>query len=654
MRIIQRVDKLQNKSAIIKNKINGYWENDIWDFNSEKLNEYNPRGFKINGYFDLTGFQEYIKEEVKYFLIHKMESRLLTMGTMLNTSSHINLVKEFLIKYYPGISSFIEIKPDKGLMQWRTFLIEEGYKVNKVGKISNLLLRGILNQFLTFFESFYDTRDEFEKDIWDVRNIDNSKISIAQSRYTLNFQAVPHKFKDLLKRYMKVCISRYSVSYCENKIINLRLFFDFISWKHEDWEDLRDLSRKDIEDYIAWIIQHYTENSTGNIQNKIRICLQRLKGFLDFIQISEYPEAPIKLAGLLIFKEDSPETPKWNMTNDKYIPEDILTQLDENIQYIKPQEYMPILIILRATGMRISDVLNLRYDKCLEQTKQGWYLLFDITKTKVANHRIPITEEVASIIREQIKNTEDLNKDKSNPRKFLFVRTTGVRTGMPPVPRAIERALNKLAGEKQIIDKEGNIFYFNNHAFRHTKAVELINNGMNLVHVQKWLAHSSPEMTLQYAKLLDTTMRKSWEDIMKKGIFKVNIESGKLQKLDIEDNDLIEWEYIRHNLDAVRIPLGFCLKPSKIQCSNQLNPCLLCANMCTSPEFIHEFEEEIIATKKHIERAKALGRYIWLEKNQTVLERLEAIMTILKSGKIYHRAGKHSREYIGDERNHVK
>ena len=39
---------------------------------------------------------------------------------------------------------------------------------------------------------------------------------------------------------------------------------------------------------------------------------------------------------------------------------------------------------------------------------------------------------------------------------------------------------------------------------------------MNLIHVQKWLAHSSPEMTLRYARVLDTTMRKSWEDVMKK------------------------------------------------------------------------------------------------------------------------------------------
>ena len=76
--------------------------------------------------------------------------------------------------------------------------------------------------------------------------------------------------------------------------------------------------------------------------------------------------------------------------------------------------------------------------------------------------------------------------------------------------------------------------------------------------------------------------------------------------------------------------------------------------MCTSPEFIHEFEEEINITKSQIDRAKTLGRNIWVEKNQTVLERLEAIVGVLRDGKVYHKAGKHKREYIGDERNHVK
>ena len=64
------------------------------------------------------------------------------------------------------------------------------------------------------------------------------------------------------------------------------------------------------------------------------------------------------------------------------------------------------------------------------------------------------------IVNEQIKATEALNKDNINPRKFLFVRTTGVRAGMPPEFRAIERTLNKLAEERHIVDANENIFHF--------------------------------------------------------------------------------------------------------------------------------------------------------------------------------------------------
>lgn len=657
MKIVHKIDISQNKIQIIDDGITGYWRTDIWDFKSTELNKYNPKELTVSGCFDFTGFQEYIKREIKYFFLFKMENKLLTMGTMYNTTRRINLLKEFLNKHYPYIDSFTEINYEKGLMKWRTFLIDKKYKINEKGEISNLMARSILRQILEFFESFYDTRIEYKKDIWDIRKIDKSKIAIAQSKYTLNFKEVPAQFKDLLKEYIKICVSRYSIGYCESKIISIRLFFDFISERHNEWQDLKHLSRKDIEDYIPWIIKYYEEKNTRKTQDRIIDNLLRLRCFIEFIQISEYPGAPIKPVAFLIFKEDIPKRQKWNVDKTKYISEEVLKQLEDNIEFIKPQEYIPIVIILRATGMRISDVLSLRYDKCLDATKQGWYLNFDISKTKVTNHRIPITEEVAMVVNEQIKTTEALSKDNINPRKFLFVRTAGVRVGMPPASRTIERALNKLAEERSIVDTNENIFHFNSHAFRHTKAVELINNGMNLIHVQKWLAHSSPEMTLRYARVLDTTMRKSWEDVMKKGIFKVNVESGKLQKVDIdkiENNDLIEWEYIRHNLDAVRIPLGFCLKPSKIQCNNQLNPCLICSNMCTSPEFIHEFDEEIIKTKNQIDRAKILGRNIWVEKNQTVLERLEAIVAVLRYGKVYHKAGKHKREYIGDERNHVK
>lgn len=170
------------------------------------------------------------------------------------------------------------------------------------------------------------------------------------------------------------------------------------------------------------------------------------------------------------------------------------------------------------------------------------------------------------------------------------------------------------------------------------------------------MAHTSPEMTLVYAKVLDTTLRKSWEQAVQSGLFRI-MDSGQLKQVDIteiDDEDLIEWEYIRYNLDAVRMPLGFCMKPKKQECFTQLNPCLTCRNLCTTPDFLSQYEIEIQETKVLIERGEAQGREVWVEKNKRLLERYEEIVAVLKAGKTRHLAGKKGREYIGKERENVK
>jgi hypothetical protein len=177
---------------------------------------------------------------------------------------------------------------------------------------------------------------------------------------------------------------------------------------------------------------------------------------------------------------------------------------------------------------------------------------------------------------------------------------------------------------------------------------------MNILHVMKWLAHASPQMAANYAQILDTTMRKSWEDAMKNGLFRID-PAGKAIKIDpsdIANEDLIEWEYIRSNLDAVRMPLGYCMKPNKVECKHQLNPCLTCRNLCTTPDFIPQYELEIMEVKAVIQRGMVQGRTIWVDKNQAVLERLETILAVLKGGKTRHLTGKRGREYVGEERTH--
>ena len=102
------------------------------------------------------------------------------------------------------------------------------------------------------------------------------------------------------------------------------------------------------------------------------------------------------------------------------------------------------------------------------------------------------------------------------------------------------------------------------------------------------------------------------------------------------------------------MPLGFCMKPKKQDCFTQLNPCLTCRNLCTTPDFLPQYELEIQETKMLIERGKAQGREVWVEKNQHLLERYEEIVTVLRSGQTRHLAGKQGREYVGKERENVK
>src|SRR5258708_34560814 len=104
-----------------------------------------------------------------------------------------------------------------------------------------------------------------------------------------------------------------------------------------------------------------------------------------------------------------------------------------------------------------------------------------------------------------------------NPKQWLFPaskrhrNSARFRYGDSLDGTSMYKELNRLAKRQQIKDDQDHIFHFRLHAFRHTKGIELVNNGMSLTMVQQWMAHASPEMTIIYAKILDETMRVQWQ-----------------------------------------------------------------------------------------------------------------------------------------------
>jgi integrase len=128
-------------------------------------------------------------------------------------------------------------------------------------------------------------------------------------------------------------------------------------------------------------------------------------------------------------------------------------------------------------------------------------LVGDIHKTRVLGHRVPISADVAAVIEVQIRLVRQAFTEAENAGRFLFPNPHPARLGLPVSPNVIRAAFERFVKRYEIVDPSGQPFRLRAHAFRHTKAVELINNGMGMTYVQQWLAHLTPEMTLIYAHL---------------------------------------------------------------------------------------------------------------------------------------------------------
>lgn len=632
------------KMAVIQEQLKGYFENDIWVMTDPFFDVYGGgKKWSISKKnINFTVFPTYLRDEVKFFFAFQLVNENLTLKTLIMYAATFKLLSSFLKKYYPKIKALVEIHDTQFLLKYKTFSVNSGPESSGSGGYKTHI--SFINSIINFLYNFYDTRDEVDKDIWDVRKIPHARYTKSKNDYLLSFKKIPLIYRNTVKDYCKFALTYLGQGKLSEHIRGISCFVNYIKQIHPEWNDFRQLKREDIENFLIFFSQ---VNADLN-QNYKRALLSSVKSFLEYLQRSEHRDAPEKPIRTLIFKEDFPKGQKMNENKIKYIPEAVMNQLEclisQNPEDISPpmgdkeKEYIPIVILLMATGWRISDILNLRFENCLITTNNGYYLQGDIPKTSVKQHRVPIDNEVAMVLQTIIEQTKEKSTSENNPEGYLFVRTRGKRKGKPFSSQSVQKALIRWAERYSIVDQNGEIYHFKNHAFRHTKGVELINLGMNLTHVMKWFAHASPEMTMVYAKIADDTLRKEWEQAQaKKGpLLRVDLGRAKVSEMDM-DEDLIHWEYIRSNIEAARVPLGYCLASKKEGCPFVITPCLTCPNFCTTPENLPDFEQEIEKVEEHLELTKHYP--IYNEKTQEQLANLIRIRDQLSEGKMHRGDG---------------
>ena len=247
-----------------------------------------------------------------------------------------------------------------------------------------------------------------------------------------------------------------------------------------------------------------------------------------------------------------------------------------------------------------------------------------------------------------IDKAKELSTEENNPKKYLFNTYEGKLKGKPLAKATLLYTIKRLIVQKDIRDVNGELYHFRLHSLRHTRAKEYVEQGMGISVIQQILGHQSLQMTVHYATVSENVLYEKWKNTEDLELFKVDTTTNELIEVDLNSDtgeNLIRYEYVKKNLDAVRVPFGVCFKASKLPCKQQMNHCLTCASFCTTIENIPEYEEEIEKVKQQIEISNRCGRELWAEKNEQYLNVLEQTLQKIKEQKVVHKNGK-SREDI--------
>lgn len=612
----------------------GYWlENDIWRTDSEAYRSSGLRKSRRDGVLaDFTGCRNAsMKLELKYYILCSLKNQWKSPVYVQDMLvSVIRLVGQ-CIASTGTYSSFVETGQS----------ITEELPEDTEPTVA-ALYRRFLKGIQAFFTDYYDGREETEKDVWQALKIPGVKLSAAMRRQHpgMNFMEIPEAYRGSVKRFLKRLVVRRSWSYCKEMLMYIRYFFEaFYANGYADGF-LEKLSRQDVEDYLRWVADSYDKKNATYRSKAVSF----IRSWLDYIQIAEYPQAPRQSMERLIFDDDVPKRERAADTLEKvrYIPEPVIRQMDACMDQIEPAEMRPVYALLRETGWRGTDVLNLRYDNCLQyiwnarEDRSVPYLCGEITKVGIPQMKDPIRDEVAEMVRLLADEAAAKSNRENNPDRYLFNCYEGKCMGLPFSKPAFSKAVQKMIEKKDIRDADGNLFHFKAHGLRHTRAMEYAEQGMPIGIIQRLLGHCSLQMSLHYAKVTEDTLYQKWKNTERLDLFKPSVlPPGRTA----DQEDMVHYEKVRPGLDAVRVPFGICFKPSKAGCRRQTEQCLECPSFCSTSENLDEYAAEIEKARSMIRISQTLGREEWVKKNKEYLDRLIRMHDELDAKGIVHKSG---------------
>lgn len=421
--------------------------------------------------------------------------------------------------------------------------------------------------------------------------------------------------------YLEVRATVLRPATVRNLTNSLATFGEFVSERFPQVTTFADLGRAEVEAYCAFATSRTWRRSWAaeRVVGSSSSCqaVTSLRSFLDDISSWGWPEAPTRR---LVFSSDIPRPPK--LLPRALDPGDdaalmaAVAHLDDRFARVG-------LTVLRGTGLRIGELLDLELSHLVDYQEHGFWLHVPLGKLN-SQRSVPIDGPALTVLRDWLDERAPCQALPA-PRDghladFVFVEH-GRRLGTSRLRKGLRDAVCA-AG---LTGPDGKPRRVVAHQLRHTYATSLANAGLSLHALMTLLGHRTPEMTLRYATLSSPTMRRAYEEAM--GKLRPRIPVAPLSRPAMGDK--VEW--LASEMLKTRLAHGYCTRELVAEACPYAAVCENCANFVTAPEFAPVLESQLADERQLRDDARSRGWTSEIARHERVIASLEGHLRHLQA-----------------------
>ena len=357
---------------------------------------------------------------------------------------------------------------------------------------------------------------------------------------------------------------------------DLACFGEFLSNHYPELNRIGDLERRHIEAFCQWAPTRpwrremkpgQTVSGSAAAHN-----VTSVRTFLDDISAWGWADAPTRQ---LMFASDLPRQPRplpraLSPDIDAAVMDAVAT-LDDPVTRIG-------LTVMRATGIRVGELVDLELDCVVDYGANGSWLRVPLGKL-ATERTVPLEDSTVAVL-DEWATLRGPQRAIPHPRDGRLTDFLFVEHGQRPPTSRFRIGLAHAVQSAGLWGPDGAPLRVTPHQLRHTFATSLANAGMSLQALMALLGHSSPDMTLRYARLASPTIKAAYDQAIGKLARRIPLSVGGRPQVPERE------AWLRSEMLKTRVAHGYCSRDLVAGACPYANICETCPSYTTASEFL--------------------------------------------------------------------